>query len=226
MAIAFDATNGQALSGSNASNTYSLTVGAGSDRFLVVGNRVRNPTGVTVSGVTYNGVALTQLATYSPQATQTNISASLFYLATPSTGANNVVATSSVTSTGDFRSAASSYSGVNNAAPEDSDGTRASASTLSRTVTTTTDNSWVVGIGDTANAYSSWGGSAVLRGSVLGSQTALADTNGAVTPAGNVTFTYNISSSDNLALIVMTLAPAAGGGGGGATFTPRVSFFM
>lgn len=208
MAIAFDATAGQALTGTNSTNTFSLTVGGGSDRYLVVGNQLVNPSAVDVSSVTYNGATCTQLATYSPQDIQANIPLSLYYLANPSSGTNDVVVTSTVATTSSFRSAAASYSGVNNASPEDSDGTRTGATSVSRTVTTTTDNSWVVGVGGTSNAYSSWSGSAVLRGSVLGSQTALADTNGAVTPAGNVTFTYNIGGSDNLGLIVMTMAPA------------------
>lgn len=93
MAVAFDTSGSATTSDSTAITTSFTVVGAGSaDMLVAVAAWTHNSTARTVSGVTYNGVALTQAA----QVTNTNApnpGASMFYLASPATGANDLVTT-------------------------------------------------------------------------------------------------------------------------------------
>lgn len=67
---------------------------AGSDRALIVGLQYYVGSGgggnVVITGVTYNGVSMTELATYSPQSSSGGGSIAFFYLAAPATGTNNI----------------------------------------------------------------------------------------------------------------------------------------
>ena len=71
-------------SGLASSKTFSFTVGANANRLLIVDVAV--PT-YTVSSVTYGGVSMTQLYANVVSGTQHSV----YYLAAPATGANNVV---------------------------------------------------------------------------------------------------------------------------------------
>ena len=89
MAIAFDATSSAKTVSSTTTLTYSHTC-AGSNRMLVVGVQT-DQISADPTGVTYNGVAMTK-AIGGSNAGGTRRS-SLWYLADPATGANNVVVT-------------------------------------------------------------------------------------------------------------------------------------
>jgi len=82
--VAFDAKS--SASNNNVSSlTFSHTTGTGSDRILIVGVSVE---GVNVNSVTYNGAALTRLAT------RTNtVKVEMWYRIAPAAGAHNVVIT-------------------------------------------------------------------------------------------------------------------------------------
>lgn len=94
MAVAFDATS---YSGNQTVTPYSWShTCSGSDRVLIVGVTVMDPTGnaPTVTGVTYNGVALTQIQSNGwDDAGSFYLRSYLWRLIAPATGANTVQVT-------------------------------------------------------------------------------------------------------------------------------------
>ncbi len=141
MAITFDAATGNKV-GSGTTNTWSHTVGSGSNRILIVSV----DTGLSISGVTYGGVALTQLGIVNYNSNNEHLS--LWYLLNPTSGTANVVVTASGTTF--IIGVSASYSGV---AQSSTFGTLASNSgttgtASSNTVATTSSNQLVV---DTVN---------------------------------------------------------------------------
>ena len=141
-AIAFDAKSSG--SGSNVTSvTVSHTVsGSNTILFVSVGTKDGGG-GAAVSGVTYNGVAMTNITTQ-------NISSAyyqdLWYLINPSTGTNNIVASFGGVSADQAVVSAASYTGVLQISPLTTANTNqnSSANSLSSTVTTSVDNSFVV----------------------------------------------------------------------------------
>ncbi|KKK75169.1 hypothetical protein LCGC14_2876440, partial [marine sediment metagenome] len=87
IAISFDATADSGVTG-NTTLTYSHTVGTIDNTYLLVG--VSATGGTDPSGVTYNGVAMTKITSGSSNST---VNVSIWGLAAPTTGANNVVVT-------------------------------------------------------------------------------------------------------------------------------------
>lgn len=87
MPIQFDTPN--TASGAGASQTFAHTVTNQNDRVLIVKVSTRNSAGQTVTGVTYNGVAMFRHAFLSFN----NMRAELWYLVAPSVGTFNVVVT-------------------------------------------------------------------------------------------------------------------------------------
>lgn len=146
MAIALDSTT--AASGATASShTFSHTC-TGSDLILFV-----TATGANgdVTGITYNSVAMTKInSTVTDSAV---LFTSLWYLVNPSTGANNVVITTS-TATGVVGSSAS-YTGVNQTGQPDASTTVASSTTTSysSSVTSVANNCWTIATSRTGNGF-------------------------------------------------------------------------
>jgi hypothetical protein len=113
-AIAHDATTPGTEVTSGTTHTTSHTTAAGSNRLIKVVVTWDTTGGLTVSGVTYNGVALSSLAQcntpFGSKAVQ------LWYLVAPATGANNVVVTQSNTIVG-MNAQISTYTGVDQGSP-------------------------------------------------------------------------------------------------------------
>lgn len=111
--IAFDASS-SANTGAvdQTSLTWSHTVGAGSNRILVVGVSIRNSAGQTVSSVTYAGVGLTFIGA---QSNGTNSRIEMWRLLAPATGTNSIVVTMSAGA--HFVGGAASFTGVDQTTP-------------------------------------------------------------------------------------------------------------
>jgi len=205
MAIAYD--NAASLQVTSATSaTVSLTVSSGSDRYLIAGAGTSISGGVyRVSGVTYNGVALTQrTGTIAPQSNFVNGG---WYLANPASGANNLVA--SFTSSAPFGwLAGSCYTGVAQTAPEATNSGTGSGTTEVGSVVSTSDNAWgvMVGVNNGANLAASTG--CVERTDAT--RMAMYDSNGPKTPAGTISMTFT-GGNDNHGFIAFALAPAAAG---------------
>ena len=111
--------NGGGFGASITSKTWTHTTGSGTNRYLVVGVAIVNSCWygtppcdqyATTTGVTYNGVAMTLLATGLDPELTSALSVSLWGLANPDGGANSVVASFDMAVNGDFISL--SYAGV------------------------------------------------------------------------------------------------------------------
>ena len=118
--------------------TWSHTT-AGSDRILIVSAQFYTSDGDDVSGVTYDGVAMTEIRTDAVASVQHN---SLWYLLAPATGANDIVVTFTG-STNFVGGGAVSLTGVNQSSPIDTSG---SAEDASVELTTTAENTWIFGV--------------------------------------------------------------------------------
>lgn len=166
--------------------------------------------GDTATGVTYGGQSMTQWS----KIFHTTNNAELYIYALPAapTGSNNIV----VTFTGGSKSLrvlALSYSGVLNSITPDAvnTGTPANGVSMAGTVTTVTDNCWVVLFPYGNNSISATSG-CVPRSSA--SNPATFDNNSSKSPAGLVTETVNTGGTSSAwAYIMVSFAPALNNSG-------------
>ena len=185
-------------SGSNRILFVSLTIYSGSD---------------LVTGITYNGVAMTRVATV--QSIDGDQRQYLYYLVAPATGSNNVVvsASSSVFMAG----GAISYTGAKQTGQPDANttGTTGQGSSSTATLSSVANNCWmVVGWGNNGGyGYSSSVTNGYLRvgrtSAGAGGGTAIVDSNAVITPAGSLAITVSTASSNQKWFYVAaTIAPA------------------
>lgn len=195
MAIAFvGAADGGNNGGTTSSRTFSYTCGSGSGRLLVV-----NFAGDTVAGsdnvtsVTYNSIAMTLIAKTVTGGSRFNYA---YYLLNPASGANNVVIT--VGSNHYIIANAADYSGVLALDNSTTHVTGSSVNTLTSSLTTIADNSWVTLFeeGYNGNPLPTAGTGAIRRtaDAAFGS-VAVFDSNGVITPAGSYSMTTNRTSN-------------------------------
>jgi len=199
MAIAFDAASHSRATGA-AALTFAHTC-SGTFRGLFVGV-IGDTTSDLVTGVTYNGVAMTQVNKVKATGGRWNY---LYYLAGPATGANNVVISASTSMY--IEGNAASYTGVlQTGQPEaNATGSNASAATLGVAVTTLTDNAWVVNsaLGQ-AGTITAGGGTTQRATDLVG---AFQDSGGVVTPASGKTLNISQASANCISGIVAAIAP-------------------
>lgn len=207
MAVAFDAaTNGGTTTGT--SLTFSHTNGSGAERMLLVGFKADTALDL-ITGVTYNGVAMTLVDKQEPAGDRWTY---LYYLVAPATGANNVVISASASTF--IGAAAASYTGVAQVAPEASGKMRSTGATngASLSVTTITDNAWLAAtIANGTGAFTADGNTTSRVNSASGY--GMAD-RGPVTPAGSTT----VGTTAPVAfwqIVGAVLAPPAAAAGGG-----------
>lgn len=191
MSVVFD--NGGNFSHTNL-DTWSdnFAVGAGSNRILIVTIYVNQ--GRTVTALTYNGVALTQLG-----ATQ-NTSSSTWYLIAPASGTHALAGTLSASSNG-FQIVAVSYTGANQSALDNSVVSASSSSTsFSQSLTPTVPNCLVIGAthddGNGGRTFTA--GTATTRRATDSANCAIFEHNGFVNPAASTAIVATISGPATL----------------------------
>lgn len=124
--------------------TFSITVGAGSNHGLLVctGQTDNDDTNRLVTGVTFNGVALTKLR--EQDNTTNNIAAGVWYLPACDEGTHDVVITAGGILAGLTGSAYSLFGASQSTTADANNGTSTSnAANASVDVTTVADNAWV-----------------------------------------------------------------------------------
>lgn len=198
MAVTFDAQS----TGYNTS-VSSLTVShtcSGSNRILTVSCLFDQT--VSITGITYNGVAMTNILTAQNVVLLQKLG--LYYLVAPSTGANNIVVSLSGSAASVSVSNAS-YTGVKqSSAIDSSNSTTGSSASPSVSTTTTVNNSQVIcAIGwNNSVANTSPTNSITARASIddsfLGTSNWIGDK--ATTTAGSYTGGYTASSSRQYAI--------------------------
>jgi hypothetical protein len=179
--------------GSGTSQTLAYTC-TGSDRALVLFIEYNSG---SVSGVTYNGVAMTKVDTITAYS---GVLVDSWILINPSSGANNIIATFSVS--GSHSMMAESYTGVGTGGSTggcDSHNTTTwSSQTTDRTLATTTvaDNSWlIVYLRSDAGSYTA-GTNVSFQNNVAGIAI-MGDSGAALTPAGSKNQTFTASGASN-----------------------------
>lgn len=204
MAIAFDASSvGTSNFSAPASISWSHTC-SGTNRILFVVACSSNPD--VVSGVTYNGVAMTKIGA-SVQNTNADW-VSLWYLIAPATGANNVVVTGN--STSGLFGVSSSYTGALQTGQPDASGGNATATstTFSASATAVASNCWAILGVVTGNSSVSAGSGTTLRQnqSQPNSRASILDSNGVVA-TGSVTLNATSPGNTNWGGKIATFAP-------------------
>lgn len=199
MAIAFDTAVDGGTTGSFPA-TWSHTC-SGSNRMLFVFVSYIN-TG-TISGITYNGVALTKIG--SQNVGGASGATDLWYLVNPSSGSNTVSVSGSGSGTNGF--ASSSYTGVVQASPIDSSITKTQTiATFNITTTTIANNCWTISAITAGNNLSAGTGTVIrtIAGGVAAS--VIVDSNSAITPAGSTSLQVTSSSTPHGA-VMASFAP-------------------
>ena len=208
MAIARDAnSNGNA---SATSLTFSHTCG-GANRLLLVGVTTYGGAAVDiVTGITYNGTSLTKIDHQNCNALAPT--AHLYYLIAPSTGANNIVISTSLT--GLIIGIGASYTGCKQTGQPDgtSKNNTGGATSLSSSITTTADNSWMTAMFTVNNGTSptASAGSSILVNETGSGQNSncFLDSNGAKTPAGSYSIGLTWTSSNRAAIVAASISPS------------------
>lgn len=221
MAVALDTAS--ASIGSGPSDTTAFTVGAGSDRLLLVHPAWFDQTFApgTVSGVTWNGIALTQVPSAFEQLNAgggVTLAVDAWYLVNPDTGAHNVVVNWQDGSNDVNFTGISSWNGVDATVPLGTAVTNSGASGNGSVVVSSAAGEIVAGV--------------IMVEEALGADVASGDTqlfeidnadflvaNGAQqNGAASVTLDWTLTSASGWAANGVPLKPA-GGGGGGPTIT-------
>lgn len=205
MAIAFDAASTGTID-SSLTLTFSHTC-TGSDRILFVAPGIYDGfTTDVLTGITYNGVAMTRVGM---GVAQTNSRTYLYYLINPDTGANNIVITSSASTK--IRGTGMSYTGANQSGvPDAFTSGNGSSATMTGTVTTIADNCWLVGsfFGNGAGLAASTGTvSRGIPGVGAAARNGGFDSNSVKTPAGSDSLIVTCTN-DNNAWVVASFAPS------------------
>lgn len=200
MAIAFDSNTPFVVNPGSDTISHTCT---GTDRYLFVGILIQS--GQSCTGVTYNGVSMTQLVSLSTNNVSANETIYLFGLANPASGTNNVVASFSGAGTRGFM--ASSFTGAKQTSSIDATNSgTGSSGTATVSVTTTSNNAWLVGYARGQSNVSA-GSSTTLRGAT--DNVNMMDSNAAKTPAGSYSLNFTTASNNNWGSIVAALAPTA-----------------
>lgn len=184
MAIAIDATSSSGAQVGVTSITLAHTCSASiANRGLVVAVLAQG--GTSTSGVTYNSVAMTQ-APNSPQSFDGSNALSLWYLLNPSSGANNIVASFSGSTTGFVDGV--SYRNFATSSVTDTSNTGDGGVSTTVSVTTATDNDWTVIAGGTISGHTI--SASTNTTSRVGNATRLfMGDRGPLTPAGSFSMT-------------------------------------
>lgn len=202
-AIAFDsASKATATTASTVSWTHTTS---GTNRILFVLTSSESATAPT--SVTYNGVSMTKIFDINGVTNQ-----ELWYLINPTSGANTVTITYSSSGTRKIGSA-SSYTGVKQTGQPEVQTTptrNPSTASLSQTITTSSNNSWVVMGGFSSASNLAPGTATTQRGTTADTgggfyYTGLFDNNGPKTPAGNVTLEITMTAGNVAAMGMVSI---------------------
>jgi hypothetical protein len=203
MAIAFDSASSKYESGTVSSTSLSHTC-SGANRFLVVG--VRTYGGDYVSGVTYNGVAMTSVGVLTGGNLGTD-RLRTYYLIAPASGTNNVVVSFSPDGRADVV-ALSLTGALQSSQPDASGSATGSSATATRSITTATDNAWsvmAVSMNGASGAFST--GTNWTFGSGVNDRSGIGY-GGPKTPAGAFSQTANLGGAGGWGVYQVAVKPA------------------
>lgn len=199
-AIAFDSSQTAGMNGVT-SITFSHTI-TGTDTYLQV-CAFTNKTTDQVTGVTYNGAAMTRSTTFR---SLTGVGGmSMYRLINPDTGTHNVVVSSSASTY--MRAFSASYTGANQSSQPDATGENSgSGTTVTATLTTVASGAWMTSCAFGSGAsFTSFSGTQRQN---TGEPGAYQDSNGTVSPGPN-NQTFTNTSSVNFIWAALSINPTA-----------------
>lgn len=213
MAIAY---NSSASAGSTSTSSLSYSHSCtGSNLVLVVFVKIFNTSNL-VTGVTYNGVSMTQVLSGQDADNRWSYA---YILANPATGANNVVV--SLLSSTFVGSISQSYSGCNvSGIPDASGSLNTNSTTVTTTITTTVNGCWLVGSFNGSRVYSAGSGTTVRQSNTSADYIYGFDSNGAKAVAGSHSLVGTQATGANSRNYIISIAPYVD------PFTPQAMWFM
>lgn len=200
-AIALDNSTTGAL-GSGTSQTLSYTT-AGSNRILAVYTFKQG--GVTCTGVTYAGVAMTRIGTTQNVGSEVE---DLWLLVNPASGTNNIIASfSGIGATSGIT--AVSFTGASQTGQPDSvnQNITTSVTSASLTLTTIANNSWIVGFSRDTGGIQAAGTNTTQVANVAGPAFSMMYSPTAQTPAGSHSVTMTDIVSGDFYMTAFSFSP-------------------
>lgn len=188
MAIAFDAYSTGSTTGTSLTVSHTTS---GSNRILIVGVQTGTGGSSLVTGITYNGTAMTNIDSSIGNGVQRWLET--WYLIAPTSGTHDIVVSTSGSVF--IQVVATSYTGALQSGQPDAHGTKASVSgsSFSHAITTVHGECWLVGFLENDGGTIVAGASTTLRSALGG--LALADSNGTVA-VGSVSLAYTGANAD------------------------------
>jgi hypothetical protein len=220
-AVTFDASS-TPVEATATSVTVSHTVGTGSNRLIVACVSVN---GADVTGVTYNGVALTLKAR---QTQGTIYRTEIWYLVAPATGTNNLVA-SIAPSNQNLIASGKSFFGVNQSNPLGTNETAGaeSGTSVTDTVTSTGMVTDCLTTNASASAHAVTGGGgqteAIIRQGTGGN---IDHASSIEIASGSVTSGWGWTTSSRNGYVITPINAATSGGSSPIIFSWLLSFFL
>lgn len=162
----------------------------------------------SITGVTYNGVAMTQVPTNGKQQSIAGDQYGYcYYLVNPASGANNVVVSMSESAT--IRGLSLSYTGVKQTGQPDASGKKTTQGTTSITnaVTTVADNSWLVVGASGHDVGAPVASTGVTSRYSIDGVTMVGDSGAAITPAGSFSQTLTSGSNEKFNMLQISISP-------------------
>lgn len=212
--VAFDAANSATGAGVS-SLSFSLTT-SGANRALAGGTAVYSnaTTGALPNGMTYNGVALTDLGTASQNGSSGPLRSNQGYLVAPATGANTFQCNFTNTSNFDLGCGAVSMTGVDQSSPVGTPVTAGGVSTTPSATVTTAANELIVDfLVIEHTAALSVGANQTSRFSNIASSGFIKHASSTQAGADGGAMTWTNGGSTNWATIATPFKPVAAAGG-------------
>ncbi len=213
MAIAFDNYAEPVSQSAATSQTFAYNTGTGANRILFVCTTINVNASEAITGITYNGVAMTQVGKIGTNRGNASLTAwnYVYVLVNPASGSNNVVVSTSATR--NFLTSCATYTGAAQTGQPDAHGTDTrytSGTQMSQAVTTILDNCWTFLYYSQVNTATAGTGTTIRSNS--GDIEGVADSNGVIHPAGSTSLIINtsatIDSTNDASTIICSFAPA------------------
>lgn len=194
MAIAFDA-SATAVGGTNSSLSFSHTCAAGAKLYFAFEHFQ------AVSSVTCGGSAMTNVLGYTGGA---GFRLEVYEFLTPATGSNTIALTLSAGDPFNPSGVSLSYTGTDGQEASATNHLSGSTANLATSVTTVTNNAWLIGFGMSLNNGVAMGSGSTSR--QVGTYITGFDSNGGKSPAGAYDLNSNCTgTSDDYVVIALAL---------------------
>lgn len=188
--IYFDAASNSGYQTAQSTYSWSHTC-TGSNRYLVVGVSMLSVGGSSVTGITYNGVAMTLIGAIA--SVSGAVRSEMWGLIAPATGSNTIAVT--LSGSLDSTAGATSFQGVHQTSPIEgyasATATNVGAADATVNVTTVADNDWVIDTVASSDTAITIGSNQISRWNVTGTLgSGAGSTEAQKTPTGSVTMNW------------------------------------